>query len=238
MDEKRFINELQNYQIQLNDQQMEQFNIYYSLLVEWNKKVNLTAITDKNEVYLKHFFDSISPSFFFDFNKSLSICDIGAGAGFPSIPLLITFPRLKVTIVDSLQKRMLFLDDLLRKLNISNVNLVHGRAEDVGKKQGYRENFDVVMARAVARTNVLAEYCFPLCKISGRFIALKGQFSDDELLEAKNAIHILGGKFEKKYSFHLPIEQSDRTILIMKKIKKTPKTYPRKAGIPVKKPIM
>src|SRR5690625_342277 len=238
MDEKTFISELQNYNIQLNVQQIEQFNIYYSLLVDWNKKVNLTAITDKNEVYLKHFYDSISPSFFFDFNKPLSICDIGAGAGFPSIPLLITFPNLKVTIVDSLQKRILFLEQLLQKLNILNVDLVHSRAEDIGRKKGYRENFDIVMARAVARTNVLSEYCLPLCKLSGYFIALKGQFMEDELLEAKNAIAKLGGKFEIKHSFQLPIEQSERTILVTKKVKKTPKAYPRKAGTPVKRPIL
>src|SRR5690625_4275327 len=184
MDEKQFINELNKYDIQLTERQLEQFNLYYHLLVEWNTKVNLTAITDKHEVYLKHFYDSISPSFFFDFKKSLTICDIGAGAGFPSIPLLIVYPTLKVTIVDSLQKRIHFLNRLLDELKIANVDLVHSRAEDIGRKKGYRENFDVVMARAVVRTNVLVEYCLPLCKISGHFLALKGQFLEEELLEA------------------------------------------------------
>ena len=238
MDEMQFVNELKKHNINIKKQQLEQFNLYYNLLVEWNKKVNLTAITNKDEVYLKHFYDSISPSFYFDFNRSLSICDIGAGAGFPSIPLLITFPTLKITIVDSLQKRIHFLEQLLKKLNITNVDLVHSRAEDIGRKKGYRENFDIVMARAVARTNVLSEYCLPLCKLSGYFIALKGQFMEDELLEAKNAIAKLGGKFEIKHSFQLPIEQSERTILVTKKVKKTPKAYPRKAGTPVKRPIL
>src|SRR5690625_4423098 len=212
MDENKFKCELQNFNINVNNHQLEQFNIYYSFLIEWNKKVNLTAITDKKEVYVKHFFDSISPSFLFDFTKCLSICDIGAGAGFPSIPLLIIFLNLKVTIVDYLQKRILFLDELLQKLNISNVKLIHGRAEDIGRKKEYRENFDVVIARAVARTNVLAEYCLPLCKLSGHFIALKGQYTDEELSEAKKAIHILGGKHKQKYSFRANCDVSPSQV--------------------------
>src|SRR5690625_7647047 len=167
-------------------------------MIEGNRILYLIIITYRNKVYWKIFYDLILLSFYFDFNRSLSICDIGAGAGFPSIPLLITFPTLKITIVDSLQKRIHFLEQLLKKLNITNVDLVHSRAEDIGRKKGYRENFDIVMARAVARTNVLSEYCLPLCKISSYFIALKGQFMEDELLEAKNAIAKLGGKFEIK----------------------------------------
>src|SRR5690625_3521287 len=155
----------------LKEMQREQFQKYYELLVEWNKKVNLTAITDKKDVYLKHFYDSISPSFYFDFTKKVNLCDIGAGAGFPSIPLNICFPNLHITIVDSLKKRINFLSHLIESLQLPNVHLVHSRAEDFGRDKRYREYFDIVSARAVARMSVLSEYCIPLCKIGGTFIA-------------------------------------------------------------------
>ncbi|HLR59377.1 MAG TPA: 16S rRNA (guanine(527)-N(7))-methyltransferase RsmG [Pseudogracilibacillus sp.] len=232
-----FTQALSEHNVELNDNQITQFNLYFELLVEWNKKMNLTAITEKNEVYLKHFFDSISPSFYYDFSKIKTVCDIGAGAGFPSIPLKICFPHLQITIVDSLNKRINFLNELATKLGLTDVNFVHSRAEDFGQQKENREAYDVVTARAVARTNVLSEYCLPVCKINGQFIAMKGSLIDNELAEASNAIEILGGKIKEEITFTLPIEKSDRSILIVDKLKKTPKKYPRKAGTPQKSPL-
>lgn len=232
-----FTQALSEHNVELNDNQITQFNLYFELLVEWNKKMNLTAITEKNEVYLKHFFDSISPSFYYDFSKIKTVCDIGAGAGFPSIPLKICFPHLQITIVDSLNKRINFLNELATKLGLTDVNFVHSRAEDFGQQKENREAYDVVTARAVARTNVLSEYCLPVCKINGQFIAMKGSLIDNELAEASNAIEILGGKIKEEITFTLPIEKSDRSILIVDKLKMTPKKYPRKAGTPQKSPL-
>lgn len=237
MNEKQFIESLEKNNLMLTDQQVEQFRLYYELLVEWNKNVNLTAITDRNEVYLKHFYDSVSPSFYYPFAEKQSICDIGAGAGFPSIPLKICFPHLQITIVDSLKKRIHFLEELVAALQLKNVQLIHSRAEDFGQKSNYRESFDIVTARAVARMSVLSEYCLPLCKVGGIFIALKGSTIEKELSDAKKAIDILGGKLMENNVFQLPIEKSDRSIVLIKKIKKTKKMYPRKAGIPGKNPI-
>lgn len=232
-----FTQALSEHNVELNDNQITQFNLYFELLVEWNKKMNLTAITEENEVYLKHFFDSISPSFYYDFSKIKTVCDIGAGAGFPSIPLKICFPHLQTTIVDSLNKRINFLNELATKLGLTDVNFVHSRAEDFGQQKENREAYDVVTARAVARTNVLSEYCLPVCKINGQFIAMKGSLIDNELAEASNALEILGGKIKEEITFTLPIEKSDRSILIVDKLKKTPKKYPRKAGTPQKSPL-
>src|SRR5699024_5841140 len=232
-----FTQALSEHNVELNDNQITQFNLYFELLVEWNKKMNLTAITEENEVYLKHFFDSISPSFYYDFSKIKTVCDIGAGAGFPSIPLKICFPHLQITIVDSLNKRINFLNELATKLGLTDVNFVHSRAEDFGQQKENREAYDVVTARAVARTNVLSEYCLPVCKINGQFIAMKGSLIDNELAEASNAIEILGGKIKEEITFTLPIEKSDRSILIVDKLKMTPKKYPRKAGTPQKSPL-
>lgn len=237
MDEKRFIEELEKKGITLNDTQLKQFDTYFNLLVEWNEKINLTAITAKNDVYLKHFYDSISASFYYDFNQELSLCDIGAGAGFPSIPLKICFPQLKITIVDSLKKRITFLETLVANLGLTNVNLVHSRAEDFGQNKLYRESFDLVTARAVARTSVLSEYCLPACKLNGVFIALKGTNVDQELLDAKKAFNILGAELVDSITFTLPIEESERSILLIKKIKLSPQKYPRKAGVPTKNPL-
>lgn len=235
MDEKEFILTLEKQGINLTNQQLAQFEQYYELLFSWNKKVNLTSITDKEEVYLKHFYDSISPAFYFSFEGNL--CDIGAGAGFPSLPLLITNPAISVTIVDSLKKRIHFLDELVKKLELDNVNLIHARAEDVGKDSKYREKFSVVTARAVARMSVLSELCLPLCKVGGSFIALKGANAHEEMKAAANANKILGGETVAEHTLHLPIENSERTIIQVKKTKHTPKKYPRKAGTPAKTPL-
>src|SRR5690625_5128548 len=223
--------------IKLTDRQLEQFARYYEMLVEWNEKVNLTAITDKNEVYLKHFYDSVTPALYDDFTNVNTICDVGAGAGFPSLPLKICYPHLKVTIIDSLQKRIHFLEQLVDQLQLTNVYLVHSRAEDAGQQRKYREQFDVVTARAVARMSVLSEYCLPFSKKGGHFIALKGSSVAEELSDAKNAIKTLGGEVSKVESFHLPKEKSERSIVWIEKVKNTPKKYPRQAGIPNRKPI-
>lgn len=237
MNIEEFIKELKAQNIEINEYQLNQFDKYYNLLVEWNKKMNLTAITEKEDVYLKHFFDSISSSFHFDFTQIESVCDVGAGAGFPSIPLKICYPHLKITIVDSLNKRITFLENLAKELKLENVNFVHARAEDFGQNKAYRETYDLVTARAVARTNVLSEYCLPLCKIRGHFIAMKGALASEELQEANKAITTLGGELKEELTFNLPHENSERSIIIIEKIKKTPKKYPRKPGTPQKLPL-
>ncbi|MEW9672335.1 16S rRNA (guanine(527)-N(7))-methyltransferase RsmG [Ammoniphilus sp. 3BR4] len=238
MEPSVFQDKLAERNITLSDQQMSQFHQYFTLLVEWNEKINLTAITDKNEVYEKHFFDSLSASFFFDFSKVQTIIDIGAGAGFPSLPIKIVHPHLQVTIVDSLNKRITFLQHLAKELELEGVTCVHGRAEELGVNPQYRDRFDVVTARAVARLNVLAEFCMPFARVGGSFVVLKGADASNELDEAKKAIKTLGGKTEKLENFRLPTEQSERSIILINKLTPTPKGYPRKAGTPVKKPII
>src|SRR5699024_2422178 len=195
--------------IALSEEQQRQFQIYYQMLVEWNEKMNLTSITEEHEVYLKHFYDSIAPSFYMDLTKELTICDIGAGAGFPSIPLKIIFPNLKVTIVDSLNKRIHFLNQLAEALELENVSFVHDRAETYGKG-AYRESYDIVTARAVARLSVLSELCLPLVKKGGQFIALKSSKGEEELEEARFGIGILGGKVRDTISYELPEEAGER----------------------------
>lgn len=222
--------------IALSDRQLEQYELYYETLVEWNEKMNLTAITEKGEVYLKHFYDSLTAALYFDFSKPLSLCDVGAGAGFPSIPIKIAFPQLKVTIVDTLNKRISFLNHLADTLKLENVEFVHDRAETFGGNPKYRESFDVVTARAVARMSILSEYCLPLVKVGGHFVALKTA-QLEELEMGNKAIEILGGRLENSFSFSLPIEESERTILVITKDKATPKKYPRKPGTPSKLPL-
>lgn len=236
MNEEQFYEALKQDGIELTTNQLAQFSTYYRLLVEWNEKMNLTSITQKSEVYLKHFYDSISAAFYTDFSDQ-HICDVGAGAGFPSIPLKICFPDLKITIVDSLNKRITFLNELAEALKLENVAFVHDRAEIFGQNKEYRESFDVVTARAVARMSVLSELCLPLCKESGVFIAMKGSKASDELTDAQIAIKALGGKLEREETFELPGEEGLRSIIFIKKERKTPKKYPRKAGTPNKSPI-
>ncbi len=237
MNETQFLKALQEQGIELTEQQRSQFRSYFELLVEWNEKMNLTAITDEPSVYLKHFYDSISAAFYVDLKGDKSICDVGAGAGFPSIPLKICYPELKVTIVDSLNKRIGFLEHLAAELKLENVNFVHARAEDFGQNKTYREQFDIVTARAVARLSVLSELCVPLVKKGGLFVAMKGAAAEDELVNAKKPLSILGAKLKKEYSFLLPIEESERNIFVFFKVKNTPTKYPRKAGVPNKSPI-
>ena len=238
MNEQQFIEALKEKGIFLTDAQIAQFKKYFELLVEWNEKMNLTAITDLEGVYLKHFYDSISASFYFDFTKVTTVCDVGAGAGFPSIPIKICFPHLHVTIVDSLNKRITFLNHLSEQLKLENVNFVHARAEEFGQNAKYREQFDVVTARAVARLSVLSELCVPLAKNGGYFVALKAAAGPDELKDAKKAIATLGVELKEEFAFLLPVEESERTLYVFDKVKNTPKKYPRKPGVPNKTPII
>lgn len=238
MNPETFIAQCAAHGLVLNDQQIAQFERYFQLLVEWNEKMNLTAITQREEVYLKHFYDCLMALWNMPLdNYALQLCDVGAGAGFPSIPLKIAHPELQVTIVDSLQKRLTFIDHLAQELGLEGVFCVHGRAEDVGQNPVYRGQFDLVTARAVASLNVLAEYCLPLVKIGGQFLALKAQKSDRELEEARAAISILGAKLIKVTEDQLPVESADRRYILIQKTKETPNKYPRKAGKPAKNPI-
>ncbi|MGM9928778.1 MAG: 16S rRNA (guanine(527)-N(7))-methyltransferase RsmG [Bacillus sp. (in: firmicutes)] len=237
MNEQLFIELLAEKGIELSERQLEQFRLYFKTLVEWNEKMNLTAITEEAEVYLKHFYDSISAAFYFDFKSVETICDVGAGAGFPSIPLKICFPHLNVSIVDSLNKRISFLQHLANTLQLDAVNFYHDRAETFGQNPQHREKYDLVTARAVARMSVLSELCMPLAKVDGYFLAMKAASAHDELQNSKKAITTFGGKIEKMESMNLPIEDSERNFILVKKVKSTPKKYPRKPGTPNKLPI-
>lgn len=237
MNVEQFQGMLEEKGIQLNSLQLDMFERYFQILVEWNEKMNLTAITEKEEVYLKHFYDSVSAAFFIDFKGEMKICDVGAGAGFPSIPLKICFPNLSITIVDSLQKRIRFLEHLSNELNLKDTYFYHDRAETFAKRVEFREQFDVVTARAVARMSVLSELCLPLVKKGGQFIAMKAANAEDELKAAHKAIHQLGGELASIHSFELPIEESERNIVVLNKVKNTPKRFPRKPGTPNKLPL-
>ncbi|WP_186576866.1 16S rRNA (guanine(527)-N(7))-methyltransferase RsmG [Aquibacillus kalidii] len=237
MNVNTFQEKLKEEGIELSDIQLKQFEVYYETLVEWNEKINLTAITEKEEVYTKHFFDSITAAFHSDFTKDIHICDVGAGAGFPSIPLKICFPNIKVTIVDSLQKRITFLNHLANQLEITGVSFYHDRAELFGNNASFRDKFDVVMARAVARMSVLSELCLPLCKTGGTFIAMKGPNFQSELKDSKGAIELLGGEIRDVHTFQLPEDSGERNIALINKKRKTPKKYPRKPGVPNKSPL-
>ena len=236
---EEFIQELQKLNISLTNDQIDQFEKYYLFLIQYNQKVNLTRITEKEEVYLKHFYDSILiyklwPYFGKD---KVNLCDVGSGAGFPSIPLKIIFPNLKVTIVDSLNKRIMFLNELCKQLNLKYVSLVHGRAEEVGHNTIYRNSFDVVTGRALAKLSVMNELCLPLVKVGGFLIAMKGQKAEEEIKGATNSLNVLGGQLEKVDKFYLFNTDNQRNNILIKKVKETPKKYPRKAGTPNRHPL-
>lgn len=234
MNKEEFIQALKDKGITLSQKQLEQFETYYKTLVEWNQKMNLTAITNKEDVYLKHFYDSLTISFDYEFNNQ-TLCDIGAGAGFPSIPLKIVYPDLKITIVDSLTKRITFLNHLTKVLELENVKAISARAEDYAIS--HRESFDIVTARAVARLNILDELCLPLVKGDGDFITLKGLKAKEELEEAKKGIEKLGGKIIKEVDFTLTDENDHRCNIFIHKVKQTPIKYPRQFGQIKKKPL-
>ena len=238
MNPEQFKSSLAEAGIQLNDQQMAQFNRYFELLVEWNEKINLTAITALEEVYLKHFYDSLTVAMHVEMSdQEYRLVDVGSGAGFPSIPLKIALPNLDITIVDSLNKRINFINEVVNELGLEGVHAYHDRAETFGQNPQFRGQFDFATARAVARLNLLAEFCLPLVKKDGQFLAMKAQKSDDEIEEAKHAIAILGGKFVEDIQFDLPAEAGERHILRIEKPKETPNKYPRKPGKPAKSPL-
>ena len=237
MKPETFYQLLAEQNIHLSDQQKVQFERYFELLVEWNEKINLTAITEKEEVYLKHFYDSIAPiTQGLIENQPIKLLDIGAGAGFPSLPMKILFPHLDVTIIDSLNKRINFLNLLAQELGLENVHFYHGRAEDFAKDKNFRAQFDIVTARAVARMQVLSELTIPYLKVGGKLLALKASNAPEELTEAKNALNLLFSKVEENLSYTLP-NGDPRYITIVEKKKETPNKYPRKAGMPNKRPL-
>lgn len=231
---EKFITGLNNIGIMLTDKQIQQFMVYYEMLVEKNKVMNLTAITEFDEVIEKHFLDSLQIAKYVDLNGK-KLIDIGTGAGFPGIPLKIAFPELEVVLLDSLNKRIKFLDEVIHELGLKDVQTLHGRAEDYGKNADYREQFDFCVSRAVANLSSLSEYCIPYVKKEGYFIPYKSGNIDEELQNANKAVFLLGGKLEKVEKFAL--EDSQRSFVFIKKINITAKKYPRKAGLPTKEPL-
>lgn len=233
----QFLSDLEKINITLSNKQVEQFLKYYELLVEWNSFMNLTAITDFDEVCKKHFVDSVSLIKAMDLTKEMSVIDIGTGAGFPGIPLKIVFPNLKITLLDSLNKRIKFLDTVIEELALANINTLHGRAEDFAKPGKLRETYDLCVSRAVANLSTLSEYCLPYVKVGGFFISYKSEKIEEESEAAKKAISILGGKVKDQVAFHLPDSDIYRNLYMIEKVKETNKKYPRKAGLPSKEPL-
>ena len=237
MKPEEFYTHLADLGFPLTDQQKEQYECYFEILMEWNEKINLTAITEKDEVYLKHFYDSIAPILQgLIENQPIRLLDIGAGAGFPSLPMKIFFPELDVTIIDSLNKRINFLHLLAEELGLSGVHFYHGRAEDFAQDKAFRAQFDLVTARAVARMQVLSELTIPYLKVGGRLLALKASNAPEELEEAKNALNLLFSKVEDNLQYELP-NGDPRYITVVEKKKETPNKYLRKAGLPNKRPL-
>lgn len=228
--------------IEISDEQVKQFEKYYEMLVEKNKVMNLTAITEKDEVIIKHFIDSIAIIPYLkekniSLNNELRIIDIGTGAGFPGIPLKIMLPDVKFTLLDSLNKRVGFLNEVIFELQLKNIEAIHGRAEDIAFDSNYREGFDLCVSRAVANLSTLSEYCIPFVKKNGYFISYKAGDSEEEINKSKNAIKLLGGKINKVEEFVLPESDAERVFVMIKKLENTNKKYPRKAGVPAKKPL-
>ena len=223
--------------IELSDVQIQQFQKFYELLIEWNKVMNLTGITEYEEVVEKHFVDSLSLVKIVDINHFETVIDIGTGAGFPGIPLKIAFPHLKITLLDSLNKRINFLNTVINELGLTEIKTIHGRAEDFAKKPEYRESYDLCVSRAVANLATLSEYCLPYVRVGGSFISYKSGEIDEEVNSAKKAVQILGGKIEKVEKFNLPGADIGRSFVKIEKSKNTSKKYPRKAGLPAKEPL-
>ena len=222
-------NYIKDYKITLTENQYEQFQKYFELLAEWNEKMNLTAITDESGVALKHFADSLSLLNFVDIPQNSSLADVGTGAGFPGVVLKIARPDIKLTLIDSLNKRLVFLGEVCAQLGIE-AELIHSRAENGARDEKLRESFDFAVSRAVARMNVLSEYCLPDVKVGGAFCAMKGAQANEEFKESLNAINTLGGKLENKYFFELPENGGERAIAVVRKVKNTPQKYPRQSG--------
>lgn len=232
---KIFNNYLEKLDLKLTEKQIEKFYNYMNLLIEWNKKINLTAIVEPKDIILKHFIDSLTIVKYI--KKGETIIDVGTGAGFPGIPLKIVRDDLKITLADSLNKRINFLNEVINKLDLKNIETIHTRAEELGKNKKYREKFDIATSRAVANMSTLSEYLIPFVKVKGRCICMKSSDIDTELENAKKAINILGCKIESKDKFDLPNSDLGRSVIILRKVKNTPSKFPRKAGTPAKEPI-
>lgn len=236
-DLEQFRKDLDSLSVSLTDEQIEQFIIYYEMLVEKNKVMNLTAITEFDEVLKKHFVDSLSLVKAYDMTQDISVIDIGTGAGFPGIPLKIAFPNMKITLLDSLNKRIGFLQEVIDTLGLEEIEALHGRAEDYAKPGKLREQFDLCVSRAVANLSTLSEYCLPYVKVGGKFISYKSEKISEEMKEAEHAISVLGGKVENQVAFTLPDSDIYRNLFIITKCNETPRQYPRKAGTASKNPI-
>ncbi|CAM4008215.1 16S rRNA (guanine(527)-N(7))-methyltransferase RsmG [Cohnella lubricantis] len=224
--------------IALSERQLDQFETYYKLLVEWNEKMNLTGITEREAVYEKHFYDSLTVSLAVDMKGADSLADIGSGAGFPGLPLKIAFPHLRLTIVDSLAKRIRFLEEVAGQLQLNDVVNIHGRAEDIARLPAHRDRYAIVTARAVARLAGLNELCLPFARPDGCFIAMKGSGVTEEVEESRFSLQKLNAQLEEVKRLELPLEHSERHLVILRKNGPTPKAYPRKAGLPLKTPLL
>jgi len=228
---------IENVGLSASDNEVKQFYNFYEILVEKNKVMNLTAITEFNEVLIKHFADSLSISSYVNLNEIKTMLDLGTGAGFPGVPIKIMFPEISVTYLDSLAKRMNYLTDTCNGIGLSDFECVHGRAEDFGRDKKFREKYQLVVSRAVANLSVLAEYALPFVEVGGLFVSYKSANSEEEINNSKKAIKKLGGKIEKVETFTLPGSEDPRSLVFIRKEEKTPSAYPRKAGIPKKSPI-
>ena len=236
-DFSKFSSILEQWQIPFSEKQREQLTVYYEMLVEKNKVMNLTAITEFEDVLEKHFLDSIAVARYVDLTGELSLMDLGTGAGFPGIPLKIMFPNLNITLADSLNKRIVFLNEVIDTLELEGVTTVHGRAEDLAADANHREQYDYCVSRAVANLSTLSEYCLPFVKMNGTFISYKSGEVEQEVAASKNAMFLLGGKVQDVIQFQLADSENSRSFVMINKIKKTPKICPRKAGTPTKNPL-
>lgn len=230
-------NEFAFLDVLVTEKMIDQFSDYYDLLIEWNKVMNLTAITDLTEVVQKHFLDSAALGIYCNLNQKLSLADIGTGAGFPGIPLKILFPKLEVVLIDSVGKRIKFLNEVIRILGLDQIQAIHGRAEDLARKDEFREKFDFCVSRAVANLTSLCEYCIPFVKTDGMFVSYKSANVNVEMEQAGHAIHLLGGKLDRVEEFQIPHTEYQRTLIFIQKIHNTDLKYPRKAGMPTKMPL-
>lgn len=232
---EKMLNACSKIGLTLKEEQVDKFYKYMMLLIEWNEKINLTRIIEPDDIIIKHFIDSIIV--FNELKNEKSIIDVGTGAGFPGIPLKILYPEIKVTLLDSLNKRIIFLEDVIEKLNLKDIEAIHGRAEDFGKNKEYREKYDIAISRAVAETRILVEYLTPFVKVNKKVICMKGSNVEDELEFSKKAFSILGLKIEKVQKLELPMINDKRNIIVLKKCEITKKQYPRKAGMAKKNPL-
>lgn len=228
---------LSKLNIDINEKQMQQFITYYEMIIERNKVVNLTAITDFQDVVEKHFLDSLSLKNCIDLNQNKKLLDLGTGAGFPGIPLNIVFPELNVILMDSLNKKIIFLQEVIEELNLKNISALHGRAEEAARKKDHREVYDICVSRAVSNLASLSEYCIPFIKKGGQFVSYKSGEIEEEVNQAKSAIFLLGGKIKDVKKFQLVESEAERSFVIIEKVKGTPERYPRKAGTPSKNPL-